>query len=127
MLEELAHEEFVQPEARRLEELRLDARELRAEAGIRSGVDAALIGSLRALTVEHPLRERAHALLVRALAATGRQAEALAEYAAIRARLDDELGIEPGPELRMRNSPCCARRSRPPVRMPTRRPRRGRC
>ena len=100
VLEELAHEEFVQPEARRLDELRLEARELRAEAGIRSGVDAALIGSLRALTVEHPLRERAHALLVRALAATGRQAEALAEYSAIRTRLDEELGIEPGPELR---------------------------
>jgi DNA-binding SARP family transcriptional activator len=100
VLEELAYEEFVQQEARRLEEVRVDASELRAEAGIRSGVDAALIASLRALTAENPLRERAHALLVRALAATGRQAEALAAYSAIRTRLDEELGIEPGPELR---------------------------
>lgn len=100
MLEDLAYEEFVQPEARRLEELCLAARELGAEAGLVAGADAALVAALRALAAEHPLRERIHALLIRALAATGRQADALAAYDDVRRRLDDELGIEPGADLR---------------------------
>src|SRR6185437_9607261 len=55
---------------------------------------------LQALVVEHPYRERPHALLMHALAASGRQAEALDVYTKIRGRLADELGIEPGAELR---------------------------
>ena len=55
---------------------------------------------LQALVVEHPYRERPHALLMHALAASGRQAEALDVYIKIRGRLADELGIEPGVELR---------------------------
>ena len=98
VLEDLADAGFVQVEARRLEELQLAARELRATAGLARG-DPDLVPQLLALVSEHPFRERAHALLMRALAAAGRQAEALDVYATVRARLTDELGIEPGTEL----------------------------
>jgi DNA-binding SARP family transcriptional activator len=100
VLEDLSADEFVQAEARRLAELRLAARELRAEAGIGLGGGPEVVAELEALTREHPFRERGHALLMRALAAEGRQAEALAVYQAARERLDEELGIEPGEELR---------------------------
>lgn len=48
----------------------------------------------------HPVRERFTEQLIEALYRTGRQAEALAEYRAVRDRLRDELGIDPGPGLR---------------------------
>lgn len=60
--------------------------------------DAAV--QLRALTAEEPLNESAHARLMLALAASGRQAAALGVFDEVRRRLADELGIEPGPELR---------------------------
>ncbi|MFF8787727.1 BTAD domain-containing putative transcriptional regulator [Streptomyces sp. NPDC015125] len=58
------------------------------------------IAGLRAFAAEHPLRERAQALLMLALYREGRRAEALAVYAATRRTLDAELGAEPGGELR---------------------------
>lgn len=58
------------------------------------------IAGLRAFAAEHPLRERPQALLMLALHRAGRQAEALAVYAATCRTLDAELGAEPGPELR---------------------------
>ncbi|MGX1758134.1 AfsR/SARP family transcriptional regulator [Streptomyces lydicus] len=58
------------------------------------------IAGLRVFAAEHPLRERAQALLMRALHREGRRAEALAVYAATRRTLVAELGTEPGGELR---------------------------
>ena len=55
---------------------------------------------LRMLTEDNPLDEVAHARLLIALAGTGRQADALAEYEHARQRLDEELGVLPGPALR---------------------------
>jgi DNA-binding SARP family transcriptional activator len=52
------------------------------------------------LLIADPLREHAHALLVRACYRTSGVAGALAAYDAARALLADQLGIEPGPELR---------------------------
>lgn len=61
---------------------------------------AELVAELRGLTSEYPLRERFWAQLMLALYRGGRQAEALAAYRTVHARLRDELGIEPGEELR---------------------------
>ena len=57
-------------------------------------------GELRQLTAVHPLRDHLHALLMLALYRAGRQAEALTAYQAARRVLIEELGTEPGPELR---------------------------
>ncbi|MEU3273423.1 BTAD domain-containing putative transcriptional regulator [Saccharomonospora sp. NPDC006951] len=71
-----------------------------AEAELSIGKHAELIGELESFLVEHPLRERAAAQLMLALRRSGRQAEALAVYARTRTVLVDELGVEPGAELR---------------------------
>ena len=83
----------------RLEELRLAAIELRVEAQLALGDHARLVGELRALVLEHPLRERLWGQLMLALYRDGRQADALEAYRAARRRLVDEIGLEPGPEL----------------------------
>ena len=59
-----------------------------------------MIGELEGLAREHPLRETFRRQLMLALYRAGRQAEALEVYQDARARFVDELGIEPGPELR---------------------------
>src|SRR5919107_1613608 len=84
----------------RLEELRLLASEDRAALGILLGLHATVAAELDALTRQHPLRERAWALRALALAGSGRQADALAVLRQVRDVLDEELGLEPGPELR---------------------------
>ncbi|WP_261994840.1 AfsR/SARP family transcriptional regulator [Streptomyces sp. ME109] len=61
---------------------------------------AALAPELAALVAEHPLREAFHRLLMLVLHRTGRQAEALAVHRDLRARLVEELGVEPGPAVR---------------------------
>jgi DNA-binding SARP family transcriptional activator len=87
-------------EAQRLEERVLSARELRLELLLASGEAAAAATAAAALAAELPLRESVHAILVLALYRSGRQAEALACYDQVRTRLADELGVDPGPELR---------------------------
>ncbi|MBP2338261.1 DNA-binding SARP family transcriptional activator [Saccharothrix coeruleofusca] len=91
---------FAEVERGRLVERRLAAQEERAELLLLIGRGAELVGELTALVGEHPLRERGHGLLMRALCQAGRQAEALAVYRDARQVLVDELGVEPGPELR---------------------------
>ena len=92
--------DFAEPFARRLEELRLDATVTFLTRELDAGRAAVRVGELEALAAEHPLHEKLAGLLMRALAATGRQADALAAYEALRTRLADELGIDPGPEAR---------------------------
>ncbi len=91
---------FAVAAAARLEELRLGALEDRIEADLAAGGDGTVVAELEALVAGHPLRERLNGQLVRALAATGRQADALAAFERLRARLADELGIDPSEELR---------------------------
>jgi len=99
-LVDVAYDEFAQGEIARLEEARLTAVEDRIDAEFALGWAARLIPELEALAREHPLRERLRGQLILALYRTGRQAEALELYAGLRRRLVDELGIEPGPELK---------------------------
>jgi predicted ATPase len=93
-------DEFSQHEITRLEELRIETIEERMAADLACGRDSDLIGELGVLVVEHPLRERLRAQLMLALYRAGRQAEALETMRSGRRMLMDELGIEPGPELR---------------------------
>ena len=64
------------------------------------GAGGELVGELETLVTRHPLRERLWGSLMTALYRGGRQADALAAYARVRRLLIDELGIEPGPDLR---------------------------
>jgi predicted ATPase/DNA-binding SARP family transcriptional activator len=93
-------DEFAQGEIARLEELRLEALEERLTAELARGQAADLVGELRALVAEHPLRERLRASLMLALYRAGRQADALEVMRDGRRHLVEELGLEPGPELR---------------------------
>ncbi|MFJ8082043.1 BTAD domain-containing putative transcriptional regulator [Streptomyces sp. NPDC096205] len=71
-----------------------------AQLAVPGGRPDGLVPELTALAAEHPLREAYHRQLMLALHATGRQAEALAVHRDLRARLVEELGIEPGPAVR---------------------------
>ncbi|MEO3850251.1 BTAD domain-containing putative transcriptional regulator [Streptomyces sp. B8F3] len=83
----------------RLEELRLTLLEHRIELDLDAARHAEAVSELTALTAGHPLRERFRELLMLALYRSGRQAEALAVYADTRRLLQDELGVDPRPEL----------------------------
>lgn len=91
---------FAAIEADRLEELRLGASEDLAEALVVSGNAREVTPELEHLSATNPLRERVHELLIRALYADGRQAEALAAYERVRTTLAEELGADPGARLR---------------------------
>jgi predicted ATPase/DNA-binding SARP family transcriptional activator len=99
-LADAAEAGFAEPAAVRLEALRLGALEDRIEADLAGGVDDGLVAELDELVTVHPRRERLHGQLMRALARAGRQADALAAYERLRARLADELGVDPSEELK---------------------------
>jgi predicted ATPase/DNA-binding SARP family transcriptional activator len=83
----------------RLEGLRLTAMEDRFDAEISLGHGAELVTELTDVVAAHPVRERLVAALMRALAATGRDTEALLVYQRTREALADALGVDPSPEL----------------------------
>ncbi|MEU2771980.1 BTAD domain-containing putative transcriptional regulator [Streptomyces sp. NPDC007162] len=87
-------------EAARADARRLDARRARHTAALALGQAEQSLPELTALCDAHPLDEPLQALRLRALAATGRTAEALAAYDGVRHLLADRLGSDPGPELR---------------------------
>ena len=100
VLGDLGYERFAQDAAARLEELRLAAVEERIEADLRLGRHGELVAELEGLVSEHPLRERLRAQHMLALYRSGRQADALESFRDARRALVDELGLEPGRELR---------------------------
>jgi tetratricopeptide (TPR) repeat protein/DNA-binding SARP family transcriptional activator len=79
---------------------RLDAAAAWAYASLDIGSASAVIGRLVDLTAEYPLAEDLAVVLMRALHLIGRTAEALDCYTRIRQRLAEELGVDPGAELR---------------------------
>lgn len=91
---------FGRAEGRRLNELRLAAVEDLLAARIEAGAAASAVPDLEAHTTANPLRERGWALLVRAHAASDNQAGALGALERARRVLADELGVDPGEELR---------------------------
>jgi YVTN family beta-propeller protein len=120
-------------EARRLDELRLEALEDRIDADLARGHGDVLVPELEALVEREPLRERPRGQLMLALYRAGRQAAALELYKDTRRRFVEELGIEPTPRLRELEQAILAQdpeldaglpRWRPRRPGPTRRPRR---
>ena len=99
-LADFLYEPFAQTEIARLEELRTVVLEERIDADLALGRHAELVSELEALVQAQPLRERPRAQLMLALYRSGRQADALAAYRNARETLVEELGIDPGPELR---------------------------
>lgn len=104
-----------------LEEGRLAAAERYFDLRLRLGEASMLVVELRELVTSHPLREAFRGQLMLALYRSGRQAEALGEYGAVRELLAEELGIDPGPELTrlhegiLRESPELAAPVSPPA------------
>ena len=88
-----------QARAAELERLHLATIEDRAEADLQLGAHRAVVPELARLVEQHPVRERLRALLMRALRADGRPAEALLVFADIRGLLADELGTDPSADL----------------------------
>jgi DNA-binding SARP family transcriptional activator len=86
--------------AARLEELRVDALEERFEAALAVGEHREIVSELQYAIGESPFRERLWRQLMLALYRSGRQADALETYRSARRVHVEQLGIEPGPELR---------------------------
>lgn len=99
-LGDLASEDFARVGAARLQELRMALVQERVEAALELGRHAELVPELEALVAEHPYHERLRELSMLALYRSGRQADALEQFAAARRTLSGELGIEPGEGLR---------------------------
>ena len=91
--------DFADAAAAKLTELRSSVLADRIEADLALGEGASLVGELRVLVSADPLAERPRALLMRALYAAGRQAEALAAYREGRELLADQLGVDPSAHL----------------------------
>ncbi|MFF3752721.1 BTAD domain-containing putative transcriptional regulator [Streptomyces sp. NPDC002018] len=117
---DFADQPFVRSAAAALEEERLAAVEEYAETRLELGEHSVLVGELTALVDRFPLREGLRAVQMRSLYRAGRPSEALDSYADLRRRLDEELGLMPGPALDalqqaiLRHDPALARQEVPP-------------
>ncbi|WP_206308667.1 AfsR/SARP family transcriptional regulator [Streptomyces sp. A1136] len=92
--------ETLRSKALQLDEERLTAAETRIDLELALGRHHQLVGEIQLLVRVHPLRERLRGQLMLALYRSGRQAEALESYRVGRELLVEELGLEPGAELR---------------------------
>ena len=99
-LAEDVYADWAQTYRRRLARAHLEALELAATAALETGAHEEAVALAEAATVEEQLRESAHLLFVRALAASGNTAAALRAYQDYRRRLADDLGLDPSPEAR---------------------------
>ncbi len=99
-LADLENEPFATAEQARLDELRITAIEERFEAELTRGRHHDLIAEIEDHIARRPLRERPRGQLMLALYRAGRQAEALRAYQKARRTLVDDVGIEPGADLR---------------------------
>ena len=99
-LDEFAGEAWTEATVARFDELRLVAIEGRASDLVSAGRLGEAAAELMMHVADHPLRDRAQGLLMLALAAEGRQAEALRTFEAYRRHLSDHVGTVPSPEVR---------------------------
>jgi SARP family transcriptional regulator, regulator of embCAB operon len=103
-LQDLRGRRFADVAAAGLDEQRIAVLELRIDVDLRLGQHQRVSAELSELVRRHPLREGLWALHLLALYRCGRQADALTAYQLLRHHLDDELGIEPGSQLRALHS-----------------------
>ena len=115
LLEDVPQTVLVSTGSERANELRLAAAELRIGADLACGRYSEVVPELRSFVAEHTLREGLWVLLMRALEGAGRHAEALETYGQARALIADELGVDPGPELRRLYEELLAADAPPPV------------
>jgi len=119
-LVDVSYADFAVAEAGRLEDLRLDCAEERLAAQLALGEHEDVLAESARLSAEHPHRERLHGLYMVALYRAGRQIEALEVFREARKDLLEELGLEPGDDLRavelaiLRQDPLLAPRASPP-------------
>jgi predicted ATPase/DNA-binding SARP family transcriptional activator len=112
---EFADRPSVRPAAASLEEERLTAVEEHASVRLELGEYSLLVGELTELVERHPLREGLRGALMWALYQAGRSSDALDCFNDLRRRLDEELGLTPGPSLEalqqaiLRHDPVLAR------------------
>ncbi|SMQ19527.1 Predicted ATPase [Streptomyces sp. Ag82_O1-12] len=112
---EFADQPSVRPTAASLEEERLTAVEEHAAVRLELGEHSLLVGELTELVEQHPLREGLRGALMWALYQAGRSSDALDCFNDLRRRLDEELGLTPGPSLEalqqaiLRHDPALAR------------------
>ncbi|CAL9430448.1 hypothetical protein SUDANB1_02030 [Streptomyces sp. enrichment culture] len=112
---EFADQPSVRPTAASLEEERLTAVEEHATVRLELGEHSLLVGELTELVAQHPLREGLRGALMWALYQAGRSSDALDCFNDLRRRLDEELGLTPGPSLEalrqsiLRHDPVLAR------------------
>ena len=99
-LSDFPYEEFAQPVARRLTEVRLTVIEAYAGASLEAGRITEALDLLTAAVQDDPLRERARELLMLALYRSGRHADALRSFHALRTQLTEEFGVDPSPSIR---------------------------
>ena len=99
-LTDVADAPFARAAAKRLTDQHLLALQRRIDADLQLGQAQDLVPELEALVASHPYHEPFHRQLMVALYRSGRQSEALGAYRRARGLLVDELGIEPGPDLR---------------------------
>ncbi len=103
VLDDLREFQFVGAFATALVEEKILAHTAKAEAEIACGRASAVITELEALTLEHPYREQLWGQLITAYYLTDRQVDALDAYRRLQKTLADDLGIDPGPNLRTLN------------------------
>src|SRR5580692_7601485 len=106
---------LVEAEAERLNELHLGAVELRITAELACGGYAQAVAEIRRLLADHPLREGLWLLLMRALDGAGRHAEALEVYGQARDAISEQLGVDPGAELRQLHAELLAKDTAAPA------------
>jgi WD40 repeat protein/DNA-binding SARP family transcriptional activator len=99
-LADVAGEPFAAAEIRRLDELRTAALETAIDQDLDAGRHREVLPELESLLAQEPLRERLHAQRMLALYRSGRQADALDAYRQARTTLVEQIGVEPGPDLR---------------------------